>query len=37
MGVGRDRDSKIKVLLASVVQRLNNAIQWINHYPVDKC
>ena len=22
---------------APVVQRLDNAIYWINHYPVDKC
>ena len=25
------------ILLAPVVQRLDNAIQWINRYPVDKC
>ena len=24
-------------LLAPVVQRLDNAIQWINRYPADKC
>ena len=23
--------------LASVVQKLDSAIYWINHYPVDKC
>ena len=23
--------------LAPVVQRLDNAIHWINHYPADKC
>ena len=22
---------------APVVQRVDNAIHWINHYPVDKC
>ena len=31
--VGRPR----KKDLAQVVQRLDNVIHWINHYPVDKC
>ena len=26
-----------KLHLASVVQKLDSAIHWINHYPVDKC
>ena len=31
---GLDGQSKFQ---APVVQRVDNAIHWINHYPVDKC
>ena len=31
------RQLVITIVLAPVVQRLDNAIHRINHYPVDKC
>ena len=33
----RNKRSVRTIVQAPVVQRLDNAIQWINRYPADKC
>ena len=34
---GLEKNNFRSIDLAPVVQRLDNAIHWINRYPVDKC